>query len=730
MRKSILLIAIICLAQFVSTSAAAAEGKAYALNQFKSQTKRTKTRVTAKRRGLGDLIYKLGENVKSFFSTVTHKVTEFAKSAYNTVIHVGEQIAKGLYGIIQVIRTGIRAIAVTVLSGAAFVLTYMWNFLVRNTTSIHNSMLLINLWISSPANMLLSTIVRGIKYLFSFAYRQISRLFNNNTDTVETNLQEVKAPEPQCIYDPVNIAKDDSKLAKVANPNEVLDHSIYAYNILKGMIRSIIIDHLPKKLPGDHNKEKNSNTPNKKEEKYIDPDTGKEVDPNNFVPDINDAETNPDFNEGGAWDNSDPTDDPFENDQSEIVEPIAPPNPNGGDSFDSDTNLDFNEGEWAFKRRKYRKTVVSPLRKFRKRKDGNNGIRPDHFDAQDYVAQCRVESKGAFLIKLAGRIAEVCAAYFFDNFRNVGLSIVNTLNQMHNVMENTRTYINTLNEPIRHEIGYVSDKPVIHPSDLMNGVLDVVKSVFGSLGHLVFDINTKKVGSLLVAIKDCTITYGDEIVNNFGEYGKFLAENTSMLPINAFIKTLPGFKEISSIFSIVLTIFNVWRILSFPDVINYKLKNNFPDNDIKNEYLVYGATLTNIIIQAFKAAITALGIAGVVDVIGTVYFIGVVLIGLVRKGKQVVTSLYNKITKGEVQQDILTEPNPAVKDMKRVVEHNDFRKRFYTKIRPNEISRPHAGKERALNQIIQRNGISNQQLNDSFVRQSRHYRQRKKIFSN
>ena len=374
------------------------------------------------------------------------------------------------------------------------------------------------------------------------------------------------------------------------------------------------------------------------------------------------------------------------------------------------------------------------------------------------VETCYVYDTGLVLDKIASNAADVCAANFFPVFSSITKKLVKSFRAIANgeFKQKVKNIIDRLggtkfkSEENKSEVKKTKmDKKLgleeesekltnfSSKSDDNLAAKDSwkISKTFFETFKSTFSIGLKKIGSFFKALKNCFVSFGDEIVKNLGEYSMFLVRNTSLMPVNAFIQSLPGFAQVNSIFSIVRLVFYIWRLMAFPFIIEMKqkklseLKKDSEEytkmkRDLEFEFYSYGRSLGTAIFAGISAVTNAVGVGGILQGVASAAFIGALLTGLVRKGAKFVKTTYSKIrgyfSKGEEQLDKLnknivhTEPDERAK-VKLGYEWMKLKYKIYENISPKEEEEIWNIRSKTVNiEMIPKTGATT--LNDFFTK--------------
>lgn len=581
------------------------------------------------------------------------------------------------------------------------IMKYFWKKLLKYSNNIENYLNYIGAWVSMPATMLIETIGKLFSSISKKLKDFIRWIFSNTEQKITENYElTVKlSNKTVCKNIPieVNLSSNkkeneviDIKLSKTVKQDEDInkaidiEDNINAFHMTRGIIYSAIIRLIPQTLPGNQNKEKKKEEETnkktvQKDVEYFDKDGNKvNVD---SIEGFN-IKANIDSTSGTTtWNNADSS--------NFSVNPINNAIPQLSEADGNPNIIEFgilNEDDFSFDRkRKRRRSTKKPI-----------------ID----VEICKIKNTGLVLDKIASNAADVCAANFFPIFSSITKSIVKSFREIangkfkakvRNIIEKlggtkfesedskTEKNPNHNKSGIKNNINFEEEKDYLfdessksnkeEKKEVAKESWNVAKTFFDKFKDY-FTIGLKKVGSFFKAIKNCFVSFGDEIVKNLGEYSMFLIRNTSLMPVNAFIQSLPGFAQVNSIFSIVRLVFYIWRLLSFPFSIEMKQKEledlkkdniNKKNNeeikkkqqDIEFDFYSYGRSLGTAILAGISAVTNAVGVGGILQGVASAAFIGALLTGLVRKGAKFIKSTYSKIrgyfSKGEEQLDKLNK---------------------------------------------------------------------------
>ena len=587
------------------------------------------------------------------------------------------------------LSNGLKYIVTKLYDFTYYIMSYMWTFLLRNVRSIENSLFYANAWINKPVDMLLMHVFLGIKWVGTKTVKKLlylkNKIFKNRpnlnkdiTEDVPTNIKDALQEKSKCSMDEVELLLNENELRISFSNKEYLNDDRNMYLMTSGFLYGIFYSLIPQDLNGLHNREKKKD--DKEEEGYIDPETGKKIDPDDWKSKEDKNYDDQDI-DSGNWDNKQTDDNPFaddneipnipdDNEHNNIVpnDDVVPVDPNTDvDPIIPDYDEDLKRKKFRIKTKNmYIKSTNNNHKMFRKNTFNSNnfdlhnfGINVDYKQHVDYHGKCPIYHTGMVIDKIARNVSDKCALEAMNQFKPIIKSIVTTLTGTdfkENII-NIKDVISGLNSNINKDISskYKSkfDREASNPKEHVKNTKSFAKKLFVKFGRL-FIQGFKNVGKTLKILKACSIKFGDEITDNFKAYSVYLASNTSLLPMNAFVHSLPIVKEIFGIFKIVLLVFMMWRILSFPYLIKSitsqivllekELNNsfNFKKKKIESklkqlklkynrEFYNYGKNLSRVIIFAMQAIFYFTGINGIMHSISVSYFIGSIFIGLVRK---------------------------------------------------------------------------------------------------
>ena len=651
---------------------------------------------------------------------------------------------------------GLKYVVAKVFNFTYYMMNYMWTFLLRNVRSIENSLFYINSWLNKPADMIILTMIKGIKSLGNLTAKgllylknKIFKEFNNKELSVVSNVVEVVQEKSDCTSDKVDLINDKNKLISLDKNtiNKIFYNDRYVYLMTSGFIYGIFYSLIPQKISGNQNKEKKSDESGKKEE-YRDVDTGEKVDPNEWLAQEDKNIDNQDFN-SAAWDNKSVDNNPFSedteipnipdndisdafgNNDNNMSDAFGNNNNNMSDAFGNNDNLidfstdldvqpdeinldintdDDNIGfdndlgfDMDLKKKRYKPNkiiekvinnknnkTINNNKSYKKlfRKVDNiilntldNNFNFNYETRPDNHGSCPVTHSGIVIDKIARNASRICALNYMKEFSPIIKTIVEWIsgNYFKENTDNLKNIISDLNSNLKEDIKFKdsnidNNNYYNNPKEDVKQAKSAAKKIFSKFGSL-FVVGIKKMGKILKVIGKCTLKFGESIVENLKSYSAYLISNTSMLPLNSFLQSLPVVKEISGIFKIVLLIFMIWRILSFRSLLKLKImnfkqkeeeckilrnkdKNNKCEGltnaikELESEFYVYGKHLSRLIIFSMQAIFFFTGIAGIMNTISVAYFIGSIIVGiaakLIKKTKQIYNKIKNNMSKNKV----------------------------------------------------------------------------------